>query len=382
MAWGDGIGDHGARVRLGRDLWHTIAAGAKGRPMNFEQLLRFSLDQHASDVHLLPGAAPALRIAGQLRTVEGQTVPPEELKAFVASLQPEDGSEVAVFSRNIDGVGRFRCTVASQLGQPTIVLRHIPGAVRPLADLNLPTVVQDVALARRGLTLITGTGGSGRTTTLAVMTELLNQSTAAKIITIEEPVEYLIPNRKSIISQREVGRDAPSYAEALGVALREDADMLVLGALPDAATARLALRAAESGQQVLAAFPAATAATAVERLLMLLPVEERKLAAVQFAGAMEAVIALRMATTKDDQRRPVVEVLRNTPLTARSIIESRFHDLSNFLASRQGGMQQFDQHLLELYQSGTISGIEAMRLASNPEAVAADLRNLRRRTAS
>lgn len=350
--------------------------------MNFEQLLRFGLEQRASDVHLQPGAPPALRIAGQLRTVEGQTVPAEELRAFIATISPPEERRGPVFTRSIDGVGRFRGTVSSQLGMPGLVLRHIPATVPPLGDLNLPPVVQDVALARRGLTIVTGPGGSGRTTTLAAMVDRINGSAIDKIITIEEPVEYLIPGQKSVISHREVGRDAATFEEALAIALREDADVLVLGELRDAATLRLALRAAESGQQVLAAFPANGTATTIERLLMMLPPEERKLAAVQITSTLEAVIAQRMATTKDGGRRPVVEVLRNSPLTARSIVEGRFHDLANFLASRQAGMQQFDQHLLDLYQSGTISGTEAMRLATNPEGVAADLRNLRRKASA
>jgi pilus retraction protein PilT len=350
--------------------------------MNFEQLLRFSLDQHASDIHLQPGAPPALRIAGQLRTVEGQTVPAEELQSFIASIAPPDERHGPVFARTIEGVGRFRGTVSSQMGAPALVLRHIPTAVPGLDGLGLPPVVQDVALARRGLTLVTGTGGSGRSTTLAAMIDRINAAATDKIITIEEPVEYVIAGKKSVVSQREVGRDAATFDEALKVALREDADVIALGELRDAATLRLVLRAAESGQQVLAAFHANGTATAVERLLMMLPNEERKLAAVQITTTLEAVIAQRMATTKDGARRPVVEVLRNSPLTARSIMEGRFHDLANFLASRQAGMQQFDQHILDLYQSGVISGTEAMRLATNPEAVAADLRNLRRKASA
>lgn len=350
--------------------------------MNFEQLLRFSLDQRASDVHLQGGSPPALRITGQLRTVEGQVVPSDELRAFVASISPEGAGRCGVFSQEIEGVGRFRCTVASQLGNPTLVLRHIPSTIRPLGDLNLPPVVQEVALSRRGLTLVTGPGGSGRTTTITAMAEFINTSSVSKIVTIEDPVEYLIPSKKSLVSQRERGRDTSSFEEALEIALREDADVLILSSIPDAGSLRLAMRAAESGQQVVAAFPANAATTAVERLLMILPAEERKLAAAQFATALEAVIALRLANTKDGQRRPVVEVLRNTPLTARSIVEARFSDLANFLASRQAGMQQFDQHSLELYQAGVISGTEAMRLATNPEAVATDLRNLRRKAAS
>lgn len=358
--------------------------------MNFEQLLRFGVDQQASDIHLLPGSPPGLRIGGQLRTVEGQLIPHEGFEAFLKSIVPPELAEDldsaaaggAVFVRTIDGVGRFRGTLSRQLGLPGLVLRAIPASIGSIAELNLPPVVQDVALGRRGLTLVTGTGGSGKTRTLAAMVDLINSTVTCKIVTVEDPVEYVHSGKKSLVAQRRVGRDAASFEEALAAATREDADVLVIGDLRDAGSLRLALRAAESGQQVLAALHGNGAVQAVERLVAMLPPDDRRIGVAQLTGTLEAAIALRMAANKDGGRRPVVEVLRGGPMTTRSILEGRYQDLSGFLASRQGGMQQFDQHLLELYQSGVISGIEAMRLATNPEGVAADLRNLRRKASA
>jgi twitching motility protein PilT len=353
--------------------------------MNFEQLLRFAVEQNASDVHLRSGAVPMLRIEGILRGVEGHSIADEELSSFLQSIAPADIAanlkpatiEGAVFMYADANLARFRCRLFSHLENPGVSLRIIPLVPPALEPLHLPSVIRDVSLARQGLVLIAGEAGSGRTTTLAAMIEQINQALTCQVITIENPVEFAYPTRKALISHRTVGVDTPSFAHGLARALRQDPDVIVLGALPDAATARLVLQAVEARHKVLAVIDCGTTIQAIERLLTMLPADERAAAKQQLAPSLEAIIALRLATTRDGKRRAAVEVLRGNPMMCRSILEGRMSDLSNFLEGRQGGMQSFDQHLVELYQAGLLSGTEAMRRSTNPETVASELRAAR-----
>ncbi|MFO0892172.1 MAG: ATPase, T2SS/T4P/T4SS family [Isosphaeraceae bacterium] len=358
--------------------------------MNFEELLKFAVAQGASDIHLQASSPPQLRIGGLIRNVEGPVVEPLALRQFAASIAPPaiaediDGAlfRGARFSRSIDGLARFRCCVYGHRGQPGLVMHVIPAAVATLEQLNLPAVLKEVAQTRRGITLVTGPSGSGRSTTLAALVDVLSEGTYGKIVTLENPIEVLHHHKRALIAQREIGSDVPSMAEGIEQAIAQDADVIVAGELHDAATARAALRASETGHQVLATMSSPNSVQALERLIGLVPAEEKRLVTGQVAEALVAVVAQKLASTKDGKRRPVVEVLRGGQYTTRCILENRWTDLSNYIASRQGGMQQLEQHLLELYQAGAISGTEAMRLATNPEAVAEGMRMMRRGTPS
>jgi twitching motility protein PilT len=346
--------------------------------MNFEGLLRFAVEQGATDIHLQAGSMPQLRIGGMLRGVEGQVVVADDLETFLASLRgPGTAPAARVFARTIEGVGRFRCAGYTQMGMPGVVLRVLPTAVRSVEEAALPPVIKDIALARRGLTLVAGGSGSGRTSTLATMVDLIAASVPCTIVTVEEPVEYVFPARKAMVTQMESGLDVPTASEGIRQALRQVPDVLVVGELRDLETTQLALQAADSGHQVLATFPAGTATQALERVIAQVPDQQKRVALGQLAGSLEAVVAQRLAVTKDGKRRPVVQILRASPFTSRSINEGRMQDLANYLASRQAGMQTFEQHILQLYQEGVLSGTEALRLATNPEAVATELRVLR-----
>lgn len=353
--------------------------------MNYEQLLRFAVQQNASDVHLQADAVPMLRIEGTVRGVEGPLIEAEELKAFLESIAPTDIAanlklatiRGAVFMHSVGELARFRCQLFSHLSSAGASLRIVPLVPSNLESLQLPGVFRDAALSRQGLVLIAGEAGSGRTTTLAAMVDQINQALTCRIITIEEPVEFVYPVRKALISHRAVGADTPSFDQGLAQALRNDPDVIVLGAVPDAATARLLLQAADARHKVLAVIDCATTIQAIERLLGMIPADERGAAKRQIATSLEAVFALRLASTRDGKRRAAVEVLRCGPMMARSILEGRMGDLSNFLEGRQGGMQSFDQHLVDLYQAGLISGTEAMRRSTAPESVASQLRAVR-----
>jgi twitching motility protein PilT len=352
--------------------------------MNFDQLIRFAVSEGASDVHLQTGAAPLLRINGQIRTVESPPVSHEELRQFILSIKrglKAEQLETAMFqgidfSHAIAGVSRFRCNVYSHLGTPAMVMRVVRLSVPTLDELHLPPVLREITLSLRGMTLLTGTTGSGKSTTLAAMVDLLNDSYRCKIIAIEDPVEYVHTNKKAMISQLEVGKDTPAFEQGLRQALREDPDVILVGELRDSETMRMALRAADTGHQVFATVHSSNAAQTIERILAMVPPEERSIATSQLASSLEAVVSQRLAVARDGSRRPAMEILRGGPVTSRYIQENRLSDLSDFIATREGGMQRFDQHLLDLYHTGVISGTEAMRLATNTEAVALGMRGI------
>jgi twitching motility protein PilT len=353
--------------------------------MNFDQLIKFAVEQNASDLHFQTGASPLLRINGQIRNVESPPLTGDMLRQFILSLRPRLTAEALDdmivggmdFSHAIPGLARFRVNVYSHLGTPAMVMRVIKLKIRTIEELQLPPVIRDIALSHRGMTLVTGTTGSGKSTTLAAMIDLINNSFRCKVITIEDPVEYLHTNQKALISQVEVGQDTPSFEHGLRQALRQDPDVILVGELRDSETMRMALRAADTGHQVFATVHSSNAAQTIERILAMIPPEERRIATSQLAGSLEAVLSQRLAVTREGARRPVMEILRGGPVTSKLIQDNKLGDLSDYIASREGGMQRFDQHLLELYNQKVISGTEAMKHATNPEAVALGLRGIR-----
>jgi twitching motility protein PilT len=353
--------------------------------MNFDQFIRFAVEQGASDVHLQTAALPLLRINGQIRAVESPPVVDHDLREFILSIRKGIAAdqldrilfEGLDFSYSIPGVARFRCNIYSHLGTPALVLRVIKLKIRTLEELQLPPVLRDITLSLRGMTLLTGTTGSGKSTTLAAMVDLINSSYRCKIITIEDPVEYIHTNQKAMISQLELGQDTPSFEHGLRQALREDPDVILVGELRDSETMRMALRAADTGHQVFATVHSTNAAQTIERIMAMVPPVEREIARSQLAFSLTAVISQRLAVTRDGNRRAAMEILRGGPVTSKFILENKIGELSDYIATRDSGMQRFDQHLLDLYHQKVISGTEAMRLATNPEAVALGMRGIR-----
>ncbi len=354
--------------------------------MNFEDLLKFAVDQGASDIHFQSGSTPQVRIGGLIRNVESPAIDVTALRQFTASIAPQaiaedlDGATFrgARFSHSFANLGRFRCSLYGQRGTAGLVMHAVPATAATIEQLNLPPVLREVAQTRRGITIVTGPSGSGRSTTLAAIVDYLNETLLGKIVTIEDPVEVLHTHKKALIAQREIGTDVGSMAEGIEQAMVQDADVIVAGDLRDAATVRAALLAAETGHQVFATMFNPNATQVIERLIGTVPTDEKRAVTGQLAETMTGVIAQKLAMTKDGKRRPAVEILRGGQYTTRCILENRWNDLSSYLGSRQGGMQQLEQHLLELYQGGVISGTEAMKLATNPETVAEGLRAMRR----
>jgi twitching motility protein PilT len=352
--------------------------------MDFKALMRFAADRGASDIHIQGGLPPKLRIAGTLHTIDQPALTDEEISQFITAIAParfrENVDERLVagldFSYAAPGICRFRCSGYRQLGSPGIAMRLIKSKIPSIAELHLPAVINEIALSGRGLTLVTGTTGSGKSTTLASMIELINQSRATKIISIEDPVEYLHTPKLALIAQLEVGTDTPSFEQALRQALRQDPDVVLVGELRDMDTLRIALRAADTGHQVLSTVHSASAPQTIERIVAMFPPNEHKLLLTQLAGNLEAIISQRLILARDGTRRPAAEVLRGGPIPQKYIIEGRALELGDYLKSAGGGQQTFDQDLLALFHQELISHSEAMQNASNREALDMALRGI------
>ena len=354
--------------------------------MDFGQLLRYAVEHEASDVHIQAGAPPMMRIAGQIQAVKADPLTDEEARALVESLLPGqdhlalDESIVRGldFSHDVEGLSRFRCSAYSHMGQVGLVMRIIHSVIPSIEKLNLPKVVHDIALSQRGLTLLTGTTGSGKSTTLASMIDLINNTYRTKIITIEDPIEFTHANKKALISQLEVGTDTPSFEQALRQALRQDPEVILVGELRDVETLRMALRAADTGHQVFSTVHSSNAPQTIERIIAMFPPVERQLMLQQLAGSIEAIISQRLVAASEGGRRPAVEILRGSPVTEKYLLENKLGALSEYIQTGDSNMQSFDQHLLSMYQEQIISGTDALRWASNPESLAMSFRGITR----
>jgi twitching motility protein PilT len=345
--------------------------------MNARDLLLLGIEHHASDVYVQTGAAPSLRIDGQVHAINAPPLTEQQVRELAQSLVPagvsfDVGAAMAQgfdFSYSLPDHGRFRCSLYCHLASPGLVIRILPQQPPALDTLQLPPVLAEIAHARRGLTLLSGATGSGKTTTLAGIIEVLNNDYRIKILTIEDPIEFVHTPRKAFISHAEVGRDTPSFEHGLRQAMRQAPDVILVGELRDAETVRMALRAADTGHQVLSTVHAFNAAQTVERILAMVPPEETSMVRQQLAWALTAVISQRLAMTTQGKRRPVVEVLRGDSVTGKHILEGKLSSLADYIATGENGMQTFDMHAVQLHHQGILSVPEALRVASNPDAV-------------
>jgi twitching motility protein PilT len=352
--------------------------------MDFNVLLRFAVEHGASDIHVQSGLVPALRLGGHIKPIKQPPLTDDAVREFIASMAPprmRDNLDERLaagldFSYALPNVSRFRCSAYRHLGMAGIAMRVIRGKIPTIDELHLPPVISEIAQARRGLTLVTGTTGSGKSTTLAAMIDLINQTHACKIITIEDPVEYLHNPRLAVIAQLEVGTDTPSFDQALRQSLRQDPDVVLVGELRDMDTLRIALRAADTGHQVFSTVHSASAPQTVERIIAMFPPAEHKLLLTQLAGNLHAIISQRLLICTDGSRRPATEILRGGPVPTKYILEGRALELGDYMKNAGNGMQTFDQDLLAMHRQQLITVQEAMHHATNPEQLQMALRGI------
>ncbi|HHN65620.1 MAG TPA: PilT/PilU family type 4a pilus ATPase [Nitrospirae bacterium] len=346
--------------------------------MQINDLLKKAYSMHASDLHLKVGSPPIMRIDGELVPMEGESRISQEdaIKVASAVMSP---SQRELFKRKLDidlaysvpGLGRFRCNVFIQRGTIGLVFRVIPMKVPTIDELNLPEVLKKVALEPRGLILVTGTTGSGKSTTLASMIDHINTNRTYNIITIEDPIEYLHRDKKSIINQREVGSDTESFSKALRAALRQDPDVVLVGEMRDFETIQTALIAAETGHLVLSTLHTTDATETINRIIAVFPPYQHKQVRIQLASVLRAVISMRLVPRADGNGRvPAVEVMITTETIKDCILDPEKTKLIPDVIAKgkvHYGMQTFDQSLYDLYKSGLITYEEALRRASNPD---------------
>lgn len=351
---------------------------------NIERLLGTMEAQAASDLHLQAGATPHLRVAGELRPVDCPPATAEELADFVEAVLTPTARKTLARLGSCDlavtyGPARLRVNVFRQQGTPALAIRRLSLTVPTLDELHLPAALGAIARVPRGLVLVSGTTSSGKSTTIAAMIGQINRTARRRIITIEDPVEYVQSSAHSLIAQVEIGPDSPDYDQALRQVLRQDPDVIMVGELREALGIRVALRAADTGHLVFATVHAADARQTVERLVAMFGPDERSLLLTQLSMNIQAVICQRLCkatAAAGGGLWPAVEFLRGTPVVRKCILEERYDGLYQAMMNRDNEMQTFDQHLVELYKAKRISGTEALRTSNNPEAVALMLRGI------
>jgi len=346
--------------------------------MNLQELLTKAAERQASDIHLKVGNYPYIRANGRLMPlIEFHRLTQEDTLRIAFEIMNDNQKQKFKRDLEIDlaysvpGLGRFRVNIFQQRGTIGLVLRVISFEVLSIRELNLPPVLEQIALEPRGMVLVTGTTGSGKSTTLAAMIDYINTHRTVHIITIEDPIEFLHRDKKSIINQREVEVDTKGFAVALRSALRQDPDVILVGEMRDYETIQTALTAAETGHLVLSTLHTLDATETINRIISVFPPCQQKQVRLQLASVLKAIISLRLMNRADGKGRvPAVEVMRSTAFIRDCIInKEKTHMIREAIAAgvSQYGMQTFDQSLFNLYQRGLISYEEALRGASNPD---------------
>jgi twitching motility protein PilT len=346
--------------------------------MDINELLHKAHALEASDLHIKAGSPPILRIYGELTplTSEKKVSHEDAMNIAMAVMTP---GQAEIFKRKFDidlaygvtGLGRFRCNIFMQRGTVGMVFRVIPTRIPTIDELLLPEVIKKICAETRGLILVTGTTGSGKSTTLAAMIDLINSSRTEHIITIEDPIEYLHRDKKSILNQREIGSDTESFGKALRQALRQDPDVILVGEMRDFETIQTSLVAAETGHLVLSTLHTIDATETINRIITVFPPYQHKQVRLQLASVLRAIISMRLMPRADGKGRvPAVEVLIATATIKDCIVDP---DKTKFIqdmieqSAIHYNMQTFDQSLLKLYKSGLITYEEALRRATNPD---------------
>lgn len=345
--------------------------------MKMDELLKIAIESDASDLHMKPGNYPILRINGILKPLSSfPRLTPQETKSLADQIM--SGSQKSILEGDLDldlaysfpGFGRFRANIFRQRGTLAIAMRIIPLEPKSIKELLLPEALEMIALEQRGLVICTGTTGSGKTTTLAALVDHINAHRIENIVTIEDPIEYLHRDKKSTISQREVGVDVQSFSRGLRAALREDPDVILVGEMRDKDTIETALTAAETGHLVLSTLHTLDAPETVNRVISVFPPHSQKQVRFQLSSILKAVVSMRLIPRMGGEGRvPAVEIMINTPYVQECINNrEKTHLIRDAIEAgvSQYGMQSFDQSIYQLYKNKYISFEQGLRYSSSP----------------
>ena len=355
--------------------------------MDLGELAKIAVERKASDLHIKVGSPPVIRIDHRLIPLtEKPRITQEDAIRMIFPLMNEMQREHFKIKHEIDmahsvpGLGRFRVNVFQQRSTIGMVMRVIPIKILTIEELNLPPVVEKLAMETRGLILVTGATGTGKTTSLASMVEHMNTQRTAHIITIEDPIEYLIRDKKCLVNQREVGVDTDSFADALRSALRQDPDVILVGEMRDYETISTAILASETGHLVLSTLHTVDAAETINRIISVYPPYQQRQVRLQLASLLKGIVSMRLIPRADGRGRvPAVEVMVVTQTMRECIVDpDKSRKIPDFIAAghSQYGMQTFDQSLMILYKRGLITYEEALLWASNPDDFALRVRGI------
>jgi twitching motility protein PilT len=343
--------------------------------MDITQLLEFSVKNQASDLHLSSELSPMVRIHGEIRKMNLDPMSPAEVSGLIFDIMNDNQRKIFQenleidFSFEMPNLARFRVNAFYQDRGAAAVFRTIPSKVLSLQDLKAPKTFADLALKPRGLVLVTGPTGSGKSTTLAGILNHYNEHEQGHILTIEDPIEFVHQSKKSLVNQRELGVNTHSFANALRSALREDPDLILVGELRDLETIRLALTAAETGHLVLATLHTSSAIKTVDRIIDVFPAAEKEMVRSMLSESLEAVIAQTLMKTKDGNGRTAIhEILLSTPAVKNLIRENKLAQIYSIMQTSQGlGMQTLDYALSEAVKRNLIANKDARVIAKNPD---------------
>jgi twitching motility protein PilT len=352
--------------------------------MSLEQILAYAIKNGASDIHLTVGSPPAVRIDGDVRFVGEESVTPRDnlgyLDIVLSPQQKERFLRTGDFdlAYSVSGLGRFRVNVLRQRGSIGFVFRHVKGKILSFDSLNLPPVMNTISDMRRGLALITGTTGSGKSTTLAAMIDRINETRRCHIITLEDPIEFLHSNKKSIVTQREVAIDTRSFKTALRAAMREDPDVILIGEMRDADTFGAAMAAAETGHLVFSTLHTTNVMLTLDRILDMFPANQHAQIRSQLALQIRAIVSQRLLAAADGKGRvPAIEVMLNTPAIAQLMRENQVKQISNAIGGgKEEGMQTFNMSLVESVKKRLVTEEEATLSSDNPDELRMNLQGI------
>jgi twitching motility protein PilT len=347
---------------------------AEKKILTIEELLKFTKEQGASDLHLSEGSTPMIRIDGVMHKLDLPGLDKEGIRNLLLSAMDKDQRKrfeeqyEIDFAKEIDDNTRFRCNIYKQIQGYGGAFRTIPADILSFEELNLPDILKRLSLMERGLILLTGPTGSGKTTTLATMVDWINEHKECHVITIEDPVEYFHTSRNSLINQRELGSSTRSFVNALRAALREDPDVILLGEMRDLETISLALTAAETGHLVLSTLHTSSATKTIDRIIDIFPAEQKSQVRSMLAESLQAVIAQTLLPHKVKGRIPAFEIMTATVAVRNLIREDKIYQIPSVIqAGGKAGMQALDQNLLNLVAEGKIERTVAAQRADNPK---------------